>query len=88
MSLDLINALFEFGMALTICLSGWKLHKEKSVRGFHWSQVAFPTAWGIFNLFYYPSLGQNLSFFGGVAVVTCNLCYLSAIWTYRDKGDL
>lgn len=85
MELDYINGLFELGMALAILMSIRKLHQEKMIYGIHWTNIAFPLCWGIFNLLYYPSLGQWFSFFGGVVVVTVNLVYLGMIIYYSMK---
>ena len=83
--MDYINSLFEFGMAFVILLSVLKLREEKVVKGFHWANVAFPALWGIWNLFYYPSLDQWASFTGGVVIVTINIYYLSLIYKYKGN---
>ena len=82
MSLDLFNGMFEFLGALFIFLSIIKLYKEKKVRGVSWMHVGYFTSWGIWNLFYYPHLGQWTSFFGGVAIVIVNLVWLCQIMYY------
>jgi hypothetical protein len=82
MTADTVNGLFELLGGLFIGLSVRKLWLDKRVLGFHWGQLAFYTSWGFWNLYYYPSLGQWLSFFGGVSVVTANSVYLGMIAYY------
>ena len=79
---DLINATFEGGMAFAILPSVLKLRKDKRVLGLHWFHIAFPTAWGFWNLYYYPWLGQHASFWAGLALVIINVVYLSMIFYY------
>ena len=82
---DLVNAAFEGGMCFAIVPSVLKLRRDKEVRGFHWFHIAFPTAWGFWNLYYYPFLGQSASFWAGLAVVSINVLYLSMIAYYLRR---
>lgn len=85
MSNDLINGLFEIGGAALITLSVRKLWIEREMKGFSVWPLIFFTAWGVWNLRYYPSLDQWYSFAGGCAVVAVNTCYLLLIWkVHRD----
>ena len=61
---DLINGTFEASGSLFILRSIFLLHKQKLVRGVSLIHVAFFMAWGWWNLYYYPHLGQWLSFWG------------------------
>lgn len=45
---------------------------------------AFITAWGLWNLYYYPSLDQPWSFYGGVALVCVNTTYLCCVLIFRE----
>ncbi|MGD9728202.1 MAG: hypothetical protein AB7R40_23115 [Nitrospiraceae bacterium] len=83
---DLVNGLFEFGGSLAISASVFRLAKDKQVKGVAWSMVAFFWAWGIWNIFYYPHLGQNLSFLAGICVVSVNTIYLAMLLYYSRKG--
>lgn len=84
MNPDIVNALFEFGGALAILASVMKLARDKCVRGVHWFTTAFFGAWGLWNLYYYPSLDQFWSFAAGLAVVTANALYLAMICWYME----
>ena len=82
---DLINGSFELLAGFFILNHCKKVVKDKKVRGVSIISVAFFTSWGFWNLFYYPHLGQVLSFWGGIIVVFAN-----ALWTIlliRYKGN-
>jgi hypothetical protein len=85
MSNDLINGLFELGGALLICLSIRRLWLDKSVKGVSPWPVGFFAGWGYWNIYYYPSLEQWLSFMGGLAVVTANTTWLMQMIYYKYK---
>lgn len=69
MSPDLVNACFELGGAALI-----------------WANVrALYAAWGLWNVFYYPAIGQTLSFWAGLGVVAGNLTWCALAWRYREK---
>lgn len=80
---DLINGLFELCGVCAVLMSVFKLRRDKAVAGVHWAHVAFFTGWGIWNLYYYPFLGQWLSFIAGVGVMLANSWYLFLLWKYR-----
>ena len=73
---DLINGAFELLGGLLIGLSIRRLLRDRVVKGISWVPVAFFTAWGFWNLHYYPSLDQWWSFAGGIVVVTANALWL------------
>ena len=83
---DAINGTFEAGMAVAISFSINRLISEKRV--FCWSiwSVAWPTAWGIWNLYYYPSLNQIASTIGGIAVVIANATWISLAVIYSRRA--
>lgn len=56
--------------------------RDKGVRGVDWRATAFFTAWGAWNLFYYPHLGQWLSFSGGLVIVAANAVWVSLALRY------
>ena len=82
---DQINAIFEFGMAFAISLSVLRLYRDKHVKGWSIGAVAWPTAWGFWNLYYYPSLKQWWSFTAGIAVVTVNSMWIILALIYTIK---
>lgn len=79
---DIVNAAFEFTGAAFICLSIHKVMKDKVVAGVSWMTLAFFAGWGVWNLWYYPSLEQWASFAGGVALTTTNVAYVVLLIYY------
>jgi hypothetical protein len=88
MTLDMINGLIELCGAMMLSNNIFALHRDKEIKGIHWSSTVFFTLWGIFNLFYYPSLDQWYSFFGGIAIVVVNTIWLSMIIYYKTRKDV
>lgn len=82
---DLINGLFELGGGFLIWLSVLKLHRDKVVRGVHWAPVLFFASWSIWNLYFYPSLGQWWSFAAGINVGIANFVWAYQIVRYWGK---
>lgn len=79
---DLVNGAFESCGGLFISRSIFLLHRDKQVKGISALPVAFFSAWGFWNLFYYPSLHQWFSFLGGIGVVLANTVWLLQILYY------
>jgi hypothetical protein len=84
--MDFINGVFEAGIACFLFKGVLMLRTDKEVKGFYWPTVAWTTAWGIWNLAYYPHLGQWFSFTGGIAVVLVNITWLAHVAHYA-KGE-
>ena len=70
---DVGNGLFESVGAVVCWLNVARLRRDKQVKGVCWSVQVFFTAWGFWNLYYYPSLNQWLSFIGGTFLALGNL---------------
>jgi hypothetical protein len=83
---DLINGVFELGGGLLLFWFNVRaILRDKKVRGVHWAPVVWFDLWGYWNLFYYPHLGQMLSFMGGCIIVSANTVWLSLAWRYRKN---
>lgn len=82
MNADLINGAFEFMAGLMMANNCRVLLRDRAVAGVSIASMAFFSAWGIWNLWYYPSLGQTWSFVGGIFVVTANVAYVALLWKY------
>ena len=72
---DLINGLFESIGSIAIWLNVIRLYQDKKIAGINISTTVFFTSWGLWNMYYYPSLGQWLSFWGGLS-----MCVANSIW--------
>lgn len=73
---DLVNGAFELTGGVVCWLNVKRLLRDRSVQGVDWRVSAFFSAWGFWNLFYYPQLGQWASFAGGVALVIANTTWV------------
>lgn len=73
---DMINGSFEVLGGILGWLNVRQLIKDKTVKGVYWPVQLFFFVWGVWNLYYYPSLGQWYSFFGGICIVTGNLAWV------------
>jgi hypothetical protein len=84
----MINGAFEAFAGAMIGLHCRRVWIDKKVRGASIVATLFFTAWGFWNLFYYPNLGQTFSFYGGLVVVAANAVWLTLMWYYRDRALL
>ena len=86
---DFLNGSFELAGGLFILLSVIKLYKDKKVRGISYVHVGYFTAWGYWNIYYYPYLNQWISFIGGLSVVLINTLWLGQIiyYTIMEKKN-
>jgi hypothetical protein len=82
---DLINACFEASGALAQALNVRQLLRDKLIRGFHIGPTIFFTSWGIWNLYFYPAVGQWYSFVGGATLCATNALYVALTLHYLKK---
>ena len=80
---DLINGLFEILGMFFICPSIIKLYREKEVRGISYVHASYFFVWGVWNLYFYPSLGQTWSFIGAIGIVIANFIWVCQLLYYR-----
>lgn len=73
---DLTNALFEMGGAVMTFANLRRLWIDKQVAGVDWRVVGFWSAWGFWNLAYYPHLGQWLSTAAGAVLALGNTAWV------------
>lgn len=85
MTPDHINGLFELIGGLLIWANVVRLARDRQIRGVDWRVTGFFWAWGLWNLFYYPHLGQWWSFAGGLMIVVANCAWLALAWRYRHR---
>ena len=79
---DIVNATFEFCAGFAVLNHCRVLIRDQEVKGISLLSIAFFTAWGFWNLFYYPHLGQIWSFLGGLFIVTANMLWLALLVFY------
>lgn len=80
---DFINGSFEAIGAWATWANVARLRADRRVAGVDWRSMAFFTGWGLWNLFYYPHLGQWLSFAGGALLVSGNVAWVALALKYR-----
>lgn len=86
MNFDIVNGCFELMGGFLYILNIKAILKDKVVHGVSLLPAFFFSSWGIWNLFYYPSLEQWYSFIGGVFLVTFNTTWLVLALYYSKKG--
>lgn len=80
---DFINGFFEFAGGLMVWMNVLALYRDKKVMGVNiWATVLF-NSWGFWNLYYYPSLGQWASFYGGLVIVSANSVWIFLAFKYQ-----
>ena len=85
---DLINGVFETLGGLFVANHCRALMKDKAVKGLSILSVICFFLWGVWNLWYYPHLGQMWSFYGGVATVSANVVYISLLLYYKRNQNV
>ncbi len=81
---DAVNGIFELLGGVILLLNCRRMYIDKQLRGVSILPTVFFTSWGFWNLFYYPSLNQTLSFCGGLSIAVGNILMLSMMLYYRD----
>lgn len=82
---DLINGLFELLGALLMLMDCRRMYIDKGLHGVSvWPRVFF-TSWGWWNLFFYPALGQWLSFWGGVLMIVVQMAWMGQYIYYQRR---
>ena len=86
---DLVNGLFELFGGVFNLINVRRIYIDKSIRGVSILPTAFFSAWGIWNLLYYPHLSQWMSFIGGIGVVGSNLIWvtMAVYYTYKKPRE-
>ncbi len=82
---DIANAVFELGGACLLWINVKKLQADKQVRGVFWPVTGFFGVWGLWNLYYYPSLDQWASFAAGIVLVSANIVWVCLAIHYRKN---
>lgn len=88
MTPDTINAAFEIGAGGFILLHVRATWRARSADGVSLVAMVFFFAWGLWNLFYYPHLGQSLSFYGGIFVLLTNAAWVASVYHFKHGKGL
>ena len=88
MTPDIINGLFEFVGSYFTWMNAFILYKEKQLKPVYWPATVFFTTWGLWNLYYYPALGQWFSFWAGCFLVLGNVAWVVLVFKYKIQGKI
>lgn len=80
---DLVNGSFEFLAGFMVLNHRKAVIRDKAVAGVSILSTAFFSLWGMWNLWYYPHLGQKASFYGGLMIVVANCLWVGLMLKYR-----
>lgn len=83
MTPDHINAVFEGGGAVLLCLNVRRLYTDKRLQGVSLFPTVWWNIWGFWNVYYYSALSQPLSFWAGLGVVVLNTVWVALALWYR-----
>ncbi|KKN02521.1 hypothetical protein LCGC14_1116930 [marine sediment metagenome] len=79
---DMINGAFELLGTFAILGHFRRIIKDKKVAGVSIMATVFFASWGVWNLYYYPHLGQWWSFVGGIGIFIGNLLWIGGLVYY------
>jgi uncharacterized membrane protein YqaE (UPF0057 family) len=80
---DKVNGMFEAVGAILLLLNCRRLYIDKETKGISFAPFAFYTAWGFWNLFFYPAVGAYWSMIGSIAVVAVNATFCGMVLYYK-----
>ena len=84
---DTINGTYEFLGGLFLLQNCYRLYQDKEVKGVTLISAAFFATWSWWNLYYYPSLNQWISFFGGLLIALTNATWVVMAIYYTHKNN-
>jgi len=82
---DYINGSFGIVCGLALFVNCLCLYRDKCMHGVSWMPTLYLTAWGYWNLYYFPCLNQWFSFAGACLMATANTLWLSMMLYYEAK---
>ena len=80
---DLINGAFELLGGFFILNHCRVLYLQKKVAGVSIVSTIFFFSWGVWNCWFYPHLGQILSFYGGLSIAGANCLWICLLLYYK-----
>jgi len=84
---DMINAALQLSGAVLTFLNIKRIIEHKEVKGVSTIPVMNWIVRGWWNLYYFPYLGQMISFVAGILVVTANMWWLALMFYYKRKEN-
>lgn len=85
MTPDTMNAVFEGGGALLLCMNVHRLWLDKKLAGVALAPTLWFNVWGAWNLYFYHSIGQLASWYAGMAVFAVNTAWVALALCYSRR---
>jgi hypothetical protein len=82
---DLVNGSLEVACSVMLWFDVRALVRDRSVQGVSLLARFFFWGWSIWNLWWYPHLGQTLSFAGAVAVMLPQTIWVFLLIKWRQR---
>lgn len=82
---DLINGGFGAVGGVMHWINVMALVRDRQIKGVNVWAIVFFNAWGFWNLWYYPHLGQWASFTGGLIIVSANTAWVTLAFKYSKR---
>lgn len=82
---DLINASFEAVGGMMVWMNVRAIMRDRIVRGVSEASTWAWSLWGLWNLYYYPALGQWMSLAGAGVIVSGNVAWCVCAWRFRNS---
>ncbi|XAI95940.1 hypothetical protein [Microcystis phage Mwe-JY26] len=87
MTPDIINAGFQLLAAFLIAMHCRAVWKARDVAGVSIFATFCFALWGVWNVYYFATLGQVWSYYAAYACAAAHAAYMSLLLTFRRKGD-
>ena len=85
LSSDQINACLELAGAIFLVPTLIEAYNKKRIVGVHYITPIFFSLWGLWNIFYYPSLNQYWSASAACIMLSVNIIWLVMVFRYKEK---
>lgn len=85
MTPDIVNALFECAGSAFTWMNVYRVYKDKGYAGIYLPAIMFFFSWGVWNLYFYPHLGQWWSFIAGCSLALANVSWVTVMLVYGRK---
>ena len=82
---DFTNGVFEALAGWFVLVNCRRVLLDRQVAGVSVWATAFFASWSVWNLYFYPSLGQWLSFAGGLVVGVGNIAYVALLVRFSRR---
>jgi hypothetical protein len=85
MTPDGINGAFEVIGSVAVWANFCAVVKDRGYAGTRWPMMVFFMSWGMWNLYFYPHLGQAISFYASWSLSLANASVLAAMIYFGKK---